>query len=75
MSFLQNTSVKEALNEYLRKTDTTTSLYDNQIAFFYRNIILNSNGNLNKSLKDFNIKSHSVVRVINKGGIEAAGGP
>ena len=75
MSFLQNKSVKEALNEYLRKTDTTTSLYDNQIAFFYRNIILNSNDNSNKSLKDLKIKSHSAVRVINKGGIEAAGGP
>ena len=29
----------------------------------------------NKSLNDLKIKSHSVVRVINKGGIEAAGGP
>ena len=75
MSFWQNTSVKKSLNEYLRKTDSTTSLYDNQIAFFYRNIILNSNDNSNKSLKDLKIKSHSVVRVINKGGIEAAGGP
>ena len=75
LRFLENTSIQDVLNEYLRITNIATSLNANQITFLYRNLILNKNDNLNKSLRDLNIRSRSFIKVINKSGIEAAGGP